>query len=394
MGLPFAKTYEGPMATRSSSESKVSGGPTPSRPISDLSAYDAVSSLEKIGRCRSDIQPLKLDWNESTIPPSPRVIQAVLDFLHGNHPLNWYPDLAATPLREAIGRYTGVPADNILITNGSDAALDLVCRTYLDPGDCVDVVWPTYGHFLVFARACGAVPREIEPSSPFEVPTEVLLERVQPDTKIVYIASPNNPTGVVTPAADVARICEAFPSSLVIVDEAYHEFCGETAAALVRTLDNLVVTRTFSKCFSIAAVRVGYLLAAHGVMRHLRKLHNPKSVNALGQVAALAALEDREFRERFVAQVREAGEVLVAALRERGAEARTTRANFVLVRVANPGRLVKALEEEGVFVRDRSHIRGFEGYVRITLGTCAQMVDLIERLDRLLARDPLLLAPP
>lgn len=382
------------MATRSDRMEVRGRGPVPSRNVRGLTPYDAVSSLDKMRTVHSDCPPLKLDWNESTIPPSPHVTRAIVEFLEDSHPLNWYPDLKAQALRKAIGRYTGVPVEGILVTNGSDAALDLVCRTYLDPGDEVVVASPTYGHFLVFARASGAVPVEVHAANPFAVPTGALLERLRTTTRLLYLASPNNPTGVVTPAEDVARICRAFPGTLVVADEAYHEFCGETCAPLVRTLPNLVVTRTFSKCFSIAGLRVGYLLSGEDVMRELLKLHNPKSVNALGQVAALAALEDREFREAYVAEVRAAREALVAALRDRGADARSTRANFVLVRVADPGGLVQALESAGVFVRDRSHIRGFEGYVRITVGTRAQMEEVVRRMDHLIGERPDLLAPP
>ncbi len=382
------------MATRSDRSDILERGPRPSRHIAGLTPYDAVSSLEKMAAVPPDFPPLKLDWNESTVPPSPGVVRAIMEFLGDSHPLNWYPDLRADALRKGLERTTGVPAEGILVTNGSDAALDLVCRTYLDPGDEVVVASPTYGHFLVFAAARGVTPVEVQAASPFAVPTGALLDRLRTTTQLLYLASPNNPTGVVTPAEDVARLCRTFPSTLVIVDEAYHEFCGETCAPLVRTLPNLVVTRTFSKCFSIAGLRVGYLLAGEGVMRELLKLHNPKSVNAVGQVAALAALQDREFRETYVAEVRAAREALVAALRARGAEARSTRANFALVRVADPAGLVRALETVGVFVRDRSHIRGFEGYVRITVGTRAQMAEVVRRIDRLLETRPDLLAPP
>ncbi len=369
-------------------------GPRPSRLVAGLAPYDAVSSLQKMKGADPCWPPLKLDWNESTVPPSPRVLQAIREFLEGAHHLNWYPDLTAEGLRRALQRYTGVPAEDILVTSGSDAALDLVCRTFLDPGDEALVASPTYGHFLVFARACGATPVEVRAPDPFSVPTAALLERLSPSTRLLYLASPNNPTGVVTPAEDVARICRAYPSMVVLVDEAYHEFCGETCAPLVRVLDNLVVTRTFSKCFSIASLRVGYLLAGQGMMRELRRLHNPKSVNAIGQVAAIAALEDDRHREAYVSEVRLAGEALVEALRKRGAEARMTRANFALVRVKDPHALVRALETVGVFVRDRSHIQGFEGYVRITVGTRAQMEDLVRRIDHLISEHPDLLAHP
>jgi len=368
--------------------------PAPCPHVQVMSPYDAVSSLDAIKALPEGTVPLKLDWNESTIPPSPRVIEAIQAFLRNTHHLNWYPDLGATRLRGALSRYTGVPADGIIVTNGSDDALDLLCRTFLGASDDAVVVWPTYGHFLIFARARGVEPRPVAPADPFDVPAAALLDAIRPDTKLVYIASPNNPTGVVTPAGDVGRLCRAHPRTLFVLDEAYHEFCGTSAAPLVPATPNLVVTRTFSKCFGIAGLRVGYLLGAPAVLGHLSKLYNPKSVNVLGQVGAFAALADRETREGYVKDVREGQAALAEYLERRGAEVRTTQANFLLVRVPRPKRFTSALESAGVFVRDRSHLKGFDGWVRITAGTAEQMRDLARRMDALLAAEPDLLGWP
>lgn len=365
--------------------------PRPSRVVDGLAPYDAVSSLDAIRALPPDVVPLKLDWNESAIAPSRQVIEAIQKFLGNTHHLNWYPDLGATRLRTALSAYAGVPADSILVTNGSDDALDLLCKTYLDARDDVLVAWPTYGHFLVFARSRGLEPRRVVAADPFEIPTRAILDAIGPRTQMVYLASPNNPTGVVVPNDDIAMLCRTFPTTLFLVDEAYHEFCGKTAAGLVERHPNLVVTRTFSKCFGIAGLRVGYLMTGPAVMHELRKLYNPKSVNVLAQVGAQAALSDRLFREDYVREVGLSREYLAAALRARGAEARSTEANFVLVRVREPMRLVGALETAGVFVRDRSHLEGFEGWVRFTVGTVPQMKDLVDRIDRLLQDDPALL---
>ncbi len=366
--------------------------PRPSRVVEGLTPYDAVSSLDAIGALSPDVVPLKLDWNESAIAPSRQVIDAIQKFLCNKHHLNWYPDLGAARLREALSIYTGAPTESILATNGSDDALDLLCKTYLDAGDDVLVAWPTYGHFLVFARSRELEPRRVAAADPFETPTTAILNAIGPHTQMVYLASPNNPTGVVMPSEDIAMLCRSFPTTLFLVDEAYHEFCGSTAAGLVEHHPNLVVTRTFSKCFGIAGLRVGYLIAGPAVMHQLLKLHNPKSVNVLAQVGARAALADDAFREDYVREVGLSREYLAVALRARGAEARSTPANFVVVRVREPMRLVKALESMGVFVRDRSHLEGFEGWVRFTVGTVPQMKDLVDRIDLLLKADPTLLA--
>lgn len=368
--------------------------PRPARDVQLLAPYDAVSSLSAIRDLPRGSVPLKLDWNESSIPPSPKVIEAITGFLSNGHHLNWYPELGAPKVRAALSAYTGVRPDSILVTNGSDDALDLVCRSFLDPGDDVVVAWPTYGHFLIFARARGVQPRKARSADPFAGSTPALLDALRPDTKLVYLPSPNNPTGIVTPPQDVAALCRAFPGTLFLVDEAYHEFSGITSAPLVAACPNLVVTRTFSKCFGIAGLRVGYLMTGPYVMEQLSKLYNPKSVNALAQVGAVAALADVDGREAYVAQVRAARDLLSSELRRRGAEVKAAQGNFINVRVRDPQAFCSALESVGVFVRDRSHLEGFEGWVRITVGTLSQMHDLVERVDRLLAESPTLLSPP
>jgi len=366
--------------------------PRPARDVETLAPYDAVSSLSAIKSLPKGTIPLKLDWNESSIPPSPKVIEAITGFLSNGHHLNWYPELGAPKVRAALSAYTGVRPDAILVTNGSDDALDLVCRTYLEPGDDVVVVWPTYGHFLIYVKARGVQPRLALSDDPFAVQTATILDTIRDDTKLVYIPSPNNPTGTVTPPADIAALCRAFSGTLFLVDEAYFEFCGISSAPLVTSCPNLVVTRTFSKCFGIAGLRVGYLMTGPVIMENLRKLYNPKSVNALAQVGAVAALADVDSREAYVAQVRSARDLLGVELRRRGAEVRVTQANYVLVRVRDPQGLVQALESVGVFVRDRSRMEGFGGWVRFTVGTLSQMHDLIERVDVLLETRPDLLA--
>lgn len=362
--------------------------PAPSKFISTLSPYDAVSSLDSISQLPAGLSPLKLDWNESVVPPSPRVIDEITKFLRNSHHINWYPDLGAAKLRKTLVAYTGVPADDIIVTNGSDDALALVVNSYVDPGDDVVLVWPTYGHFLVHCRGRGVEPRLAAPEDPFDNPTSTLMKTLRSDTKLAYIASPNNPTGVVVPPDNIVELCSEFPSTLFLVDEAYYEFCGITSARLVTKIPNLVVTRTFSKCLSMAGLRVGYLMASGEVMKNLRRLYNPKSVNVLGQVGAAAALLDFEFISNYVNECRAGRTWLVQALAERGIDVHTSAGNFILVRVKDPAQFCHKLESVGVFVRDRSAIKGFDGYVRITIGPVEYMKEFVRRLDMLRVENP------
>lgn len=368
--------------------------PKPSYVVKDFSPYDPVSSLSLIYSLPPEITPLKLDWNESSIPPSPKVLKAIQDALNNGLHLNWYPELSAPRLREAISKYTGIDRENILVTNGSDDALDLICRTYIDPMDDCLTIWPTYGHFVVFAKARGAKIRQTNPIDPFDVQTDYIQQTIRKDTKMVYIASPNNPTGVVTPPKDIELLCSSWPSTLFVVDEAYFEFSGITSVPLVKSYKNLVITRTFSKCFGIAGLRVGYLITQRPVLDNIKKIYNPKSVNTIAQIGAEAALSDPEYKDMYVSEVRKSKDYLCGWFRSKGMIVKNTEANFVLLKLKSPKKFVERLEKIGIFVRDRSHIKGFEGYIRITVGTVAQMKDLTSRIEKLMIEEPYLFEKP
>jgi len=359
--------------------------PCPVRWLENLSPYDPVSSLVKIWE-KPNQDPLKLDWNESTIPPSPKVYEAIVSFLsHSNH-LNWYPELGSSSLCAAISDYVGLSAENILVTNGSDDALELVCKAYLGPSDRVVVPMPTYTHFLVYVEARGAEVVPFDPADIFDPETDRLCGFLTADTKLVYLVSPNNPTGITYSEEEVEKLLTVYPGTLFIVDEAYFEFHGESVAALVENHDNIVVTRTFSKCFGIAGLRIGYLCAGAGIMNQLKKLFNPKSVNRLGQIAAMACLSDLPYYGAFVDEVGRARELFREEMARRGMEVRTTPANYVLMKVPDPVGFCEALVEEGVYIRDRSQLARMENYVRISIPTVAQTTELIRRVDRALAK--------
>lgn len=364
-----------------------SASPVPSKHTRTLRPYRPVSSLERIDP-HANPEPLKLDWNESTIPPSPLVIERIQAFLGNTHHLNWYPDQRAAALTERLARYTGQPESRILVTSGSDAALENLCQTYLGPRDEVVVPSPSYTHFLVYAGARGSRIQTVYGEDPFTLDIDSVLKAITFKTKMIYLVSPCNPTGVVWPASVVARIARVAPQAIVVVDEAYHEFSGETAVGLVESYSNVVVTRTFSKSFGIAGLRVGYLVAPEAVINDVRRIFNPKSVNVLGQIAAAAALDDLEYLYSYVSDVTAAKPILQAWFEERGFGVVDTPANFLMVKVPHTGTFIQLLEEEGVYIRDRSMQRQLERYVRISVGTVEQTHELCRRLERVVARLP------
>ncbi len=347
--------------------------------VRELTPYETVTSQAAI-EARPDGQTtFKLDWNEATIAPSPRVAEAIQTYLSGDRKLNWYPQLGSTSLLDALEGYTGLDSKYMLATNGSDDALQLICNTFLSEGDEVVAPVPTYNHFVVFAQSRGARIKKVV-GEPFEKNIDGIHEQMTPKTRILYLVSPNNPTGVVLDPADVEALCEAYPNTLIILDEAYFEFSQVTGIELVREHANIIVTRTFSKAFGLAGLRVGYLAADPQIIEGLSRIYNPKSVNALGQVGAIAALEDLDYLDNFLDEVLASKELLRDFFESREADARITPANFVVVRVPDIKETLGKLESRGVYVRDRSGYPGLEGCLRMSVGTVEQTERLIERL--------------
>lgn len=351
-----------------------------SRSVATLTPYVAANLAGTPDPSRAT-QIFKLDWNEATIAPSPRVLAAIQAYMAEDGGLNWYPELGSPRLCAALHGYTGAAVDSLLVTNGSDEALALICNTFLNEGDVVLVPVPTYNHFVVFAQARGADVRPVRIANPFVADIGAVRDAMTPDVRLVYLVSPNNPTGTTLLPEDVASFCADFPNVLVVLDEAYYEFARTSGISLVSEHDNLVVTRTFSKAFGLAGLRVGYLAASTEVVNGLRRIYNSKSVNRIAQIGALAALDDLDYLKAYVDDVTRAKVLVRDFFAQRGIEVHKTQANFVVVRVGDVASTVERLVARDVYVRDRSDYPGMSGCIRMTVGTCEQTTRMLERLD-------------
>ena len=352
--------------------------PKPNKVIGKLSPYDPANTREK-AISGAGLRPLKLDWNESTRPPAPNVTLAIEKHLRTNH-LNLYPDIEVKHLRSALADYTGLSMDHILVTNGSDSALELIVRTFPNPGSTVGVPMPTYSHFVVFAKGADLKIREIMYRDPFEVDEAALVRALDEGVAMMYLPSPSNPTGIVYEPQMVKRLALKYPKTIFLLDEAYFEFSGITSARLVDEYPNIIVTRTFSKAFALAGMRVGYLLAHPSVVKDLSKLHNPKSVATINQAAAVGALEGVNYTKAYVDKVKRAREWTVRRLNQLGIEAKSTHANYLLFKVERPKEFAAALYNLNCFVRDRSSMPGMQGWIRVTVGPMEDMKEFIDRV--------------
>ncbi|MBK9032835.1 MAG: histidinol-phosphate aminotransferase family protein [Myxococcales bacterium] len=360
-----------------------------------LPRYAPTTSLDKILRSQQPPAAVhKLDWNEGTIAPPPSVGAAMVAHITAADGafLKWYPQLSGgEALQQELASYCGVGTDNLLITNGSDDALILLCHGLLGAGKTALAPTPTYEHFCVNVVGTGADLIRFDLDDPFVADPEVLAAGIayhQPT--LVYLVSPNNPTGIQWSADEVGALAVRFPDITFVVDEAYHEFGSidprtgrpMTCAPLAMAMRNVVVTRTFSKAFCLASVRCGYVIAHPATLDELRPFYNPKSVNQLAQVAATAALREFDAYYRpYVEATHAARDAFVRDLEGLGIDVRTGGAgNFVCVRVPDgrTGELCKRLEAEHIYVRDIG--ARFHGYVRITIGLeMDRVVDAVHR---------------
>ncbi len=350
--------------------------PNPTTPVANLDPYEVSESATLSNEEKGN--HLKLDWNESTFPTPPAVIEAIRRVLAEGH-LEYYPDVNARRLRESLSEYVGVDAQNIQVFNGSDAALRNIFDAYIEPGDKVLIREPVYTQPYTFVHTNGGEIINFTASSPFADGVDEYGHYLEKSgCKVTYHPNPNNPTGVCYKPSTVSSLLRRFSDTLFIIDEAYYEFTGVSVADKIREHENLIVTRTFSKAFALAGIRVGYIVASPAVMREINKIRNGKSVGLLGQIAATAALENTDHMEKIVEEVEQARAWMVNRLQEEGMAFHKTPANFILIKVGDAPAVVNRLQEFQILVRDRSYLPQLDDYIRVTIGSKDQMKQFLE----------------
>jgi histidinol-phosphate aminotransferase len=320
---------------------------------------------------------LRLDFNENTVGCSPRVIAALRERLDAGN-LSVYPEYGEA--KAAIAAYFHVRPEQFVFTNGTDEAIQVFINTYVDDGQEVLLLKPAYAMYRFYAEVAGARIREIEyPWPGMEFPLQAVLDAITPETRAILIANPSNPTGTGVSLLAIERILHRARKAAVLVDEAYYEFSGVTALTEIDRIPNLFVTRTFSKVFGMAAMRLGCLFSHPANIAFLHKAQSPYSVNALAVMAAQAAVEDGSYIESYVAEILAARELLCLGLEQLGVRYVPSSANFVLGEFGKRAIEVRdALRGEGILVRDRSYEA--PGCVRITVGTREQTRRLLAAL--------------
>jgi histidinol-phosphate aminotransferase len=316
---------------------------------------------------------VKLNTNESPLPPSPRVIQAIKD--SANEALRLYPSPTAAPAREAIARRFGLEPAQVTVGNGGDELIELCFRAFADAGDRVAFPTPTYPLLEPLCRI-----HEVAPSPhPTETFTELPVSLGADPAPLKFIVNPNSPTGALFDAAAVEAAASA-SSGVVAIDEAYVDFAPRSALGLLADHDNVVLLRTFSKSYGLAGLRIGFALGPREVIEALDSVKDSYNVDRLAIVAAVAAVEDEEHHKRLVGEVVRNREQLARELAELGFEVVPSSTNFVFAKPPQPAiQLVEALRERRILVRhyDREPIAG---WIRVTVGTREQHEKLLAAL--------------
>jgi histidinol-phosphate aminotransferase len=331
---------------------------------------------------------VKLSSNEGAFGPLPAAVAA---FEAAVAQLNRYPDGGGVPLREALAERHGVAVEQVVLGNGADELIRLCAVATLDPGDAATFPWPSFPSYATSARCGGAEPLPV-PLSGRAPDLDGLLEAARrPRTKLVYLANPNNPTGVSVSTADVRSLIDQVPDAILVLDEAYAEYADpepEGPALLRSGAPRLCVLRTFSKVYGLAALRVGYALASPEVADALDRVRPIFNVNQPAQEAALASLGEVDAVALRVAHARRARERLRETLAGAGLDAEPSQANFVYADVpdgdgaALAGRL---LREEGMLVRELPGF-GAPAGIRVTVGTDEENDAFAAALGRVMGR--------
>ncbi len=325
---------------------------------------------------------IKLDGNENPYGCSPRVRKAL-----SNYPYyHIYPDSEQRELRRALARYVGIPADQIVVGSGSDEIIDFIMRLFIDPGTGVVNCVPTFGMYQFSTEAWAGKIVSIPRDKGFVIDVRAVKKALKEEAKVVFVASPNNPSGNTTSREDVLELLGT--GAIVVVDEAYYEFSGQTIIPLMADYDNLIVLRTFSKWAGIAGLRVGYGIFPENIAKHLMKIKPPYNVNVAAQIAAIESLRDLDHLQQTIkAIITERQRLFTRLAGFSSLKPYPSDANFILCSAAGnqATRIYQELKRRGILIRyfDTPLLKD---YIRISVGKPEHTDALVAALNEILLK--------
>ena len=311
------------------------------------------------------------DWNESEFPPTNKVFEVMKSFYRYER----YPDITAKQLKNKLSEYVSLPVDFIEVYNGSDDALKDIITVFVDKDTKVLSYQPSYTQVNTFITTNTENYEKINIQDPLGKHHYDFDHCKSAD--VVYLVNPNNPTGKLLPVKEIEKLVKQYPNTLFIVDEAYYEFAKQSCTHLVVSHKNLIVTRTFSKAFGLASVRLGYCMAHPDTLSDVRKIRNGKAVNALGQLCGIAALNDLDYLQSRIDEMNDAKKFFIDNL-PNYYQAVNSDANFVLVKTPDSKKVLEKMRENKILIRDRSAFENLENCVRITIGSKKQIIRVLD----------------
>jgi histidinol-phosphate aminotransferase len=348
--------------------------------------YKPGKPIEDLEREMGIKDSLKIASNENPIGPSPKAVEAIRAALPNLHR---YPDGNATVLKEKLAKKLGVTTANLIIGNGSNEILELALRTYLGSGGSVVYSEHAFIVYKLVTQAAGGRGISV-PMSGFTHDLKKMAKAIEKDTRLVFVANPNNPTGTFNTKKEIEALIEALPEKCILVlDEAYKEYVENPSYPdSLKYLDRpVIVARTMSKLHGLAGLRLGYGVAQEDIIQYMNRVRQPFNVNSLAQIAAAAALDDTEHQEKARKVNREGMSYLTEKLKAMDLTWVPSVANFILVNVEKPGTEVfQALLHKGVIVRPMAEY-DYPEYIRVTIGTKEQNMRFIKALGEVLGRN-------
>ncbi|MBI3128135.1 MAG: histidinol-phosphate transaminase [Candidatus Tectomicrobia bacterium] len=351
--------------------------------VDSLAPYIPGRTMEEVAREYGAADIVKLASNENALGPSPaalRALQAAVGKLHR------YPDSAARDLRAKLAGKLGVAAGQVFVGNGGDDVLSVLARTFLNEGEEAVIPAPTFSPYAHVSRVMGA--RVVtSPLRDFRIDLGDVRAKVTERTKLIFLCSPNNPTGAILPERELVPFLKSLPPrAMVLLDEAYGDFVEDPAFPDSIALSGrfpLVVLRSFSKIYGLAGLRVGLGVGREELIGYMDRVREPFNVNLLAQAAAAAALDDEAYRRKAIETVKEGRRRLYAAFRRMELPCLESQANFVFVRVGDGDGVFEALMRRGVIVRPGS-VFGCPEWIRVTVGLPGEDARFLEALREIL----------
>ena len=314
------------------------------------------------------------DWNESEFPPTNKVFEVMKSFYRYER----YPDITAKLLKSKLSDYVSLPVDFIEVYNGSDDALKDIITVFVDRETHVLSYQPSYTQVNTFITTNTENYMKVNIKNPLgEHEYDFDYCKV---ANVVYLVNPNNPTGKLLAVDEIEKLLKTYPDTLFIVDEAYYEFAKQSCSHLVVSHKNLIVTRTFSKAFGLASVRLGYCIGHPDTLSHLRKIRNGKAVNSLAQLCGVAALDDLDYLDSRIDEMNDAKKFFVDNLPHEY-YAVDSQTNFVLLKTPDSKKLLNKMKDNKILIRDRSSFDNLENCVRITIGSKKQIIRVLDVIN-------------